>query len=76
MNGGDPYIRGGSNHKEDPDLLRGVLARDVAVAVYPEDSCLMCLREGKTKADEKCFHRHWLTTDAAPASETRDSINN
>lgn len=70
----DPYIRGGSNHRPDPDQLRGVLASDVQVAVYPEDSCLMCLREGKVKADETCFHRHWRVTDASPPVEVRDRL--
>lgn len=51
---------GASNHREDPDLLRGVLAGQLEVAVYPEDSCALCLREGKVKADDACFHRHWL----------------
>lgn len=54
----DPYVRGGSNHREDPDLLKGVLASD-ELRFFPEDSCLLCLREGKVKADERCFHRHW-----------------
>lgn len=61
----------GSNLHEDPDLLRGVLATDAGTAVYPEDYCLLCEREGKLHADEQCFHRHWRVADEAGVAELR-----
>lgn len=65
------YHRGGSNHQEDPGLLRGVLASDSGEVVYPEDRCLQCEREGKVHG-ERCFHRHWETTDeVSPNRELR-----
>lgn len=60
------YTRGGSNLREDPDLLRGVLASEAEPKVYPEDTCPFCEREGILTADERCFHRHW-----ADAPESR-----
>jgi hypothetical protein len=38
-------------------------------AVYPDDDCLQCVREGKT--DEQCFHNHWETTDQERPHERR-----
>ena len=55
--------RGGRHYGDRLDVLRGRLASDVERAVYPEDRCLECEREGKVAADEQCFHRHWETTD-------------
>lgn len=73
MNEGPP-VRGGSNLREDPELLRGVLASEDGVKFYPEDRCLQCEREGKLTADEKCFHRHWETTDAGGNMERRGYV--
>jgi hypothetical protein len=70
-NSDNPPRRGASNLREDPELLRGVLASEAEVKFYPEDSCLMCEREGKLAADEKCFHRHWATADAQDSREYR-----
>lgn len=58
-------------HREDPDLLKGVLASEHARVVYPEDRCLECEREGKLTADEKCFHRHWRVADEEMKREIR-----
>jgi hypothetical protein len=67
----DSPRKGGSNLREDPDLLRGVLASEDAHPVYPEDRCILCEREGKLQADERCWHRHWATADADGAGERR-----
>lgn len=61
--------RGGSNLREDPALLRGVLAGEDHSPVYPDNECLLCLREGRD--DDKCWHRHWETTDAGTGNTER-----
>lgn len=55
--------RSGREYGDPLAVLRGRLASDIEGAVYPEDRCLQCEREGKVAADEKCFHRHWETAD-------------
>lgn len=51
-------------------VLRGRLTTDQG-AVYPEDECLECIREGRFDS-ERCFHRHWETTDQVAAYTRRD----
>lgn len=68
----NPPRKGGSNLREDPDLLRGVLASEDEHVVYPENVCLQCEREGDAGA--RCFHRHWLTTDEGGVAERRGTV--
>jgi hypothetical protein len=69
------YRRGGSNHQDDPGLLKGVLAGERDGVVYPEDRCLACEREfdgtGRVPSPEQCFHRHWRVADDGSALEVR-----
>ena len=61
---------GASNLREDPRLLRGVLASDNGVITYPEDRCVQCEREGVAQS-VTCFHRHWQVADEPGVAETR-----
>lgn len=40
-----------------PNVLRGLLTTSDH-AVYPDNYCLACAKEG-VDAGDKCFHRHW-----------------
>lgn len=65
--------RGARHYEADelnPSVLRGVLASDLEGVVYPEDSCLACIREGRIES-ERCFHRHWRVADERGATERR-----
>jgi hypothetical protein len=62
--------RSARHYGDELETLRGLLTTDEE-AVYPDDECLQCLREGKVKADEKCFHRHWQNADQKDRRETR-----
>ena len=66
--------RSGGVLREDPELLRGVLASEDGHAVYPDDRCLLCEREGKVTADEHCFHRHWEVADETGNRERRGRV--
>lgn len=58
--------RGGRDYTGAERVLAGRLASDRDTPVYPDDSCVECLKEGKLNADEKCFHRHWAEPTDTP----------
>jgi hypothetical protein len=59
---------GARDYRPDPGLLAGVLASDEPKA-YPDNYCIECVRAGIDS--DRCFHKHWQTTDEPRARETR-----
>jgi hypothetical protein len=64
---------GARYYGDEAAVLRGVLASEDG-AVYPDDYCVACVREGRGD-NEQCFHKHWEITDEVAPYERRGKLN-